>query len=141
MSTPAAQRSNCIFCNIVNKMENTAIVYEDKDVCVFPSIRPASKFHLLIIPKRHIEDAKRLTPNDKDLVTKMLEVAQGQLAKNNFSLCNSRLGYHWPPLRSIKHLHLHAIAPESEMGFIARFIYKKNSFWFVSPEYVASRIS
>lgn len=143
MTTPAVQtvqRSPCIFCNIVNKVESTEIVYEDDDVCVFPDIKPASKLHLLIIPKHHIEDVKCLTPNDKDLIAKMLEVAHEQLAKNNLSLSDARLGYHWPPFRSVRHLHLHAIAPASEMGFISRLIFRKDSYWFVSPDYVASRI-
>ena len=67
MTAPAVQRSACIFCNIVNKIERTEIIYEDDDICVFPDIKPASKLHLLIIPKNHIADAKCLTATDKDL--------------------------------------------------------------------------
>lgn len=67
MTAPIAEKSDCIFCNIVNKFENTQILYEDDDICVFPDIKPASKLHLLIIPKRHIEDVKCLTPADKEL--------------------------------------------------------------------------
>lgn len=140
MTAPIAERSDCIFCNIVNKFENTQILYEDDDICVFPDIKPASKLHLLIIPKRHIEDVKCLTPADKELVNKILLVAHEQLFKNNLSLDDARLGYHWPPFRSVKHLHLHAIAPASEMGFISRLIFKKDSYWFVSPDYVASML-
>ncbi|XP_068627291.1 adenosine 5'-monophosphoramidase HINT3-like [Battus philenor] len=138
--TAAVEKSNCIFCNIVNKFEDTEILYEDDDVCVFRDIKPASEFHVLTIPKRHIEDAKALTPADKDLVEKMLYVAKDQLAKNNLSVEDARFGYHWPPFRSVRHLHLHTIAPESKMGFIGRLIFKKDSYWFVSPDYVQSRI-
>lgn len=67
MSTSTPERSPCVFCNIVNKLENTQILYEDDDVCVFPDIKPASKMHILIIPKKHIEDVKALTPADKEL--------------------------------------------------------------------------
>ncbi|KAH9639009.1 hypothetical protein HF086_015561, partial [Spodoptera exigua] len=132
MTETIAEKSNCVFCNIVNKLENTQILYEDDDICVFPDIKPASKLHLLIIPKRHIEDVKSLTPADKELVNKLLNVAQEQLTKNNLSLNDARLGYHWSPFRSVKHLHLHAIAPASEMGFISRLIFRKDSYWFVS---------
>ncbi|XP_047040073.1 adenosine 5'-monophosphoramidase HINT3-like [Helicoverpa zea] len=137
---PAVQRSACIFCNIANKLEPTEIIYEDEDVCVFPDIKPASKLHLLVIPKRHVEDVKCLTSEDKDLVDKMLSIAHEQLAKNNLPLEDSRLGYHWPPFRSVRHLHLHTIAPASDMGFISRLIFRKDSYWFVSPDYVTSRL-
>ncbi|CAF4913557.1 unnamed protein product [Pieris macdunnoughi] len=134
------QKSPCIFCNIVNKLEDTEILYDDDFVCVFRDIKPASKFHILTVPKRHIEDARALTPNDFELVQKMLTVAKEMLTQNNYSIDDARFGYHWPPFRSVKHLHLHAIAPESEMGFLARMIFKKDSYWFVSPDYVASRL-
>ncbi|XP_038220507.1 histidine triad nucleotide-binding protein 3-like [Zerene cesonia] len=134
------EKSSCIFCNIVNKLENTEILYEDDFVCVFRDIKPASKYHILTIPKRHIEDAKALTPADKDLVEKMLTVAKDMLAQNNLSIEDARFGYHWPPFRSVRHLHLHTIAPESQMGLLAKMIFKKDSYWFVSPDYVASRL-
>lgn len=67
MTDTTPERSPCIFCNIVNKLEQTDILYEDEDVCVFQDIKPASKFHILVIPKRHIPDVKCLTSADKDL--------------------------------------------------------------------------
>ncbi|XP_075989681.1 adenosine 5'-monophosphoramidase HINT3-like [Anticarsia gemmatalis] len=140
MTAVTPERSPCIFCNIANKLETNEILYEDEDICVFRDIKPASSFHVLIIPKKHIDDVKCLTAGDKELVGKMLSVAHELLSKNNLPLDNARLGYHWPPFRSVKHLHLHAIAPESEMGFIARLIFKRDSYWFVSPDYVASRL-
>ncbi|XP_026498882.2 adenosine 5'-monophosphoramidase HINT3-like [Vanessa tameamea] len=134
------EKSSCVFCNIVNKLENTEILYEDDDVCVFRDIKPASDYHILTVPKRHIEDAKSLQPADKELVEKMLSIAKEMLQKNNLSLDGARYGYHWPPFRSVRHLHLHTIAPQSKMGLIGRMIFKENSYWFVSPEYVASRL-
>ncbi|XP_041983654.1 histidine triad nucleotide-binding protein 3-like [Aricia agestis] len=136
----ALEKSQCIFCNIVNKLEDTEILYEDEDVSVFRDIKPASDYHILTVPKRHIEDAKCLTTNDKQLVEKMLIVSKELLQKNNLSVEDARFGYHWPPFRSVKHLHLHTIAPESKMGFIARTVFMKNSYWFVSPEYVAAKL-
>lgn len=67
MSEPTPGVSPCVFCNIVNKVERTEILFEDDDICVFPDIKPASKLHVLVIPKRHIEDVKCLTPDDKEL--------------------------------------------------------------------------
>ncbi|XP_063836403.1 adenosine 5'-monophosphoramidase HINT3-like [Ostrinia nubilalis] len=140
MASAPAEKSACVFCNIVNKLDDTELLFEDDQVCVFRDIKPASKFHVLTVPKRHIEDCKSLVSSDKELVQHMLTVAQDILQKNNLSLQDARLGYHWPPFRSVKHLHLHTIAPESDMGFIGRLIFRKDSYWFVSPEYVESRL-
>ncbi|XP_059050345.1 adenosine 5'-monophosphoramidase HINT3-like [Achroia grisella] len=140
MTAATPVKTSCIFCNIVNKLENTEILYEDNEVCVFRDIKPASRYHILTVPKRHIPDAKSLTSADKELVTHMLSVAKDQIVKNELSLEDARFGYHWPPFTSVKHLHLHAIAPESEMGFLAKLVFKKDSYWFVSPEYVISRL-
>lgn len=43
-----------------------------------------------------------------------------------------RFGFHWPPFNSITHLHLHAIAPVSEMSLTSRIIFKEGTLWFVS---------
>lgn len=67
MTTAVAENSTCIFCNIVNKVDNTEILYEDEDVAVFRDIKPASRFHILTVPKKHIEDVKALTSEDKEL--------------------------------------------------------------------------
>lgn len=63
----APDHSPCIFCSIVNKLTDTEILYEDEEICVFRDIKPASRFHILTVPKRHIEDAKSLAPADKEL--------------------------------------------------------------------------
>jgi hypothetical protein len=40
------------------------------------------------------------------------------------------LGFHIPPFNSVKHLHLHGISKKSEMGFIARNIFRENTLWY-----------
>ncbi len=43
----------CIFCQIVNKKIPSKILYED-DICMaFMDIKPASKGHVILIPKKH----------------------------------------------------------------------------------------
>ncbi|BET02126.1 HIT domain [Nesidiocoris tenuis] len=133
--------SNCVFCGIVANDEKKQIIFQDDTLVVFSDIRPAAKHHYLIVTKEHISDCKVLTPEQKPLVELMVSKANEILTEHNGSTENSRLGFHWPPFHTIGHLHLHAIAPVGEMGFVARMIFRENSWWFVSPEYVLARLS
>jgi hypothetical protein len=55
------------------------------------------------------------------------------MAKNNQTNEEEiSLGFHVPPFNSVKHLHLHAISKKSEMGFIGRWIFRENSYWYKS---------
>lgn len=43
------------------------IVSQDDDVTCIKDIRPASKHHYLILPKKHISNAKAIKSEDSDL--------------------------------------------------------------------------
>ena len=47
--------AECLFCGIVAKKIPSAQVYEDDEVLAFKDIRPIAPFHVLVIPKRHVE--------------------------------------------------------------------------------------
>uniref|UniRef100_A0A1B6DG90 Adenosine 5'-monophosphoramidase HINT3 n=1 Tax=Clastoptera arizonana TaxID=38151 RepID=A0A1B6DG90_9HEMI len=132
--------AKCIFCDIVHSNDSSKIIFEDDDVVVFPDIKPAAPHHYLVVPKEHIKDAKSLKSEFKTLVQKMVDTGNRILQEKEANLHDSRLGFHWPPFNSISHLHLHVIAPQSEMNLISRAIFKQDSWWFVSPEYVISRL-
>lgn len=65
-------------------------------------------------------------------VKKMVDVGKSVLSENNGDVNDMRLGFHWPPVNSVSHLHLHVISPVSEMGFLAKVVYKPDTFWFVT---------
>ncbi|KAG8225271.1 hypothetical protein J437_LFUL006504, partial [Ladona fulva] len=133
---------NCIFCKIIQGKTETKLLYEDDDFIVFSDIKPASKYHYLIVPKKHIPDAKSLTKdqihigNKSSMIDMMwpmsVDIAKQVLGDNGANLDDIRFGFHWPPFHSVHHLHLHAISPTDGMGFFGRLIFKPNSWWFVS---------
>lgn len=133
--------SQCVFCQICgDNPSGTDFILSSEDIVVFRDVKPAAKHHYLVVSKEHISDAKALTAAHKPLLQKMLNTAEQVLREQNADMSDIRLGFHWPPFHSISHLHLHAISPASDMGLIARMIFKPNSWWFVSPEYVLSRL-
>jgi len=51
---------NCLFCNIINRLEPGRIVFENNHYCVFRTIQPVTSMHLLVVPKRHIQNVSVL---------------------------------------------------------------------------------
>jgi histidine triad (HIT) family protein len=61
--------SDCIFCKIIKGEIPCFKVFEDDDVLAFADINPISRGHVLIVPKRHIENMWEAT--EEELVTVM----------------------------------------------------------------------
>ena len=60
-------QGSCVFCDVVMKVkEERNMWYEDDRIMVFEDIRPESKCHGLVIPKRHIRDIFNLRPTEQD---------------------------------------------------------------------------
>ena len=145
-------KMSCIFCDIVDKKTDTEILFENDQFVAFRDIKPASNFHFLMIPKKHIMNTNSLTVVDKPmrkinknvccyqfhikfpinvLVMDMKKYMLELMEKNNQTdLSDISLGFHIPPFNSVKHLHLHGISKKSEMRFIGRMIFRENSFWY-----------
>lgn len=58
----------CIFCDIIaGKSPDTTIEFSNEHIVIFKDIRPASDFHFLAVPKKHMPNVRACTMNDKDL--------------------------------------------------------------------------
>lgn len=102
--------SSCLFCKIINKEISSEIVYESKNFLVFKDINPKADFHILIVPKKHIESANHLSFQDKDLLLEMFLIAkkisrQNQLEGYKLAINVGRKGG-----QLIDHFHLHFLA-------------------------------
>ncbi|KAH9491852.1 Histidine triad nucleotide-binding protein 3 [Bulinus truncatus] len=147
MASPSSQvteethSSKCLFCSIAQRQDSkTRILYEKDNIIIFKDIRPASDHHYLVIPHNHVNDPKHLNHNDVKLIEQLVAVGKEFLAKEGGSLDDARLGFHWPPFNSISHLHLHVISPVKNIRFIGSLIYKPNSLWFVTPDWLIERL-
>lgn len=60
----------------------------------------------------------------------MQEQLRQLLSSKGVNMDDVSYGFHWPPFTSIDHLHMHAIAPVSEMRFIAKIVFKPINLWY-----------
>lgn len=65
--------SDCIFCKIANGEIPSATVYEDNDFRAIMDIAPASRGHIIILPKQHAANVFELS---EELASKIYVVAQ-----------------------------------------------------------------
>uniref|UniRef100_A0A8B9Z6P5 Adenosine 5'-monophosphoramidase HINT3 n=1 Tax=Buteo japonicus TaxID=224669 RepID=A0A8B9Z6P5_9AVES len=128
-SAEDANRACEPFCRLARQIPT--IFYEDL-VC-FRDIRPGAPHHFLVVPVEHMGNCKTLKAEHIPVVKRMMEVGNAVLQRNNFNDLNDvRMGFHWPPFCSISHLHLHVLAPASQLGFLSRLVYRINSYWFIT---------
>lgn len=124
-------QASCIFCKITAKEDpKTEILFEDEQFVVFRDIRPASTYHVLVVPKHHIVNANYLTSNDVELVKKMKTIGLDLLESSKLDSNDALMGFHLPPFISVRHLHLHVIALASQMSFLSRCNFRADSYWF-----------
>ncbi|KAM4772838.1 adenosine 5'-monophosphoramidase HINT3 [Rhinophrynus dorsalis] len=133
---------SCIFCRIANKLESGAqLLHSDDDLVCFKDIRPGAPHHYLVVPKKHVGNCKTLNKDHIPLVKAMIEVAKKILQRNSITdLQDVRFGFHYPPFCSIAHLHMHVLAPVSQLGFLSRMIYRLNSYWFITADQLIERL-
>jgi len=136
----------CIFCKISRKeLVAQEFLHTDDQLFVVEDIKPHAPHHYLIIPHAHIRNPKTLTRKDGPLVEKMVTVGREVLSSRVGSsepLAEGeiRLGFHWPPLNSIEHLHMHVFYPVSRMSVFARNVMFRPGLLFVTPNWLLDRI-
>lgn len=65
--------NNCIFCKIINNEIPSKKIYEDADFLAMLDIAPATRGHVLILPKEH---AVTMTELSDDKLSKILVIAK-----------------------------------------------------------------
>ena len=102
---------SCLFCEIVAGRIPAKVAAQDEDVIAIHDINPQGPVHILVVPKRHITSLLELTPEDDQvvgrLVRKARDLAREQgLEERGFRLvlnCGEDAGY------SVYHIHLHLV--------------------------------
>jgi len=95
---------SCIFCQVVQKKIKSSIIYEDKNVIVFPDISPRAKYHVLIVSKKHVTD---FSDAEVQLLKEIVVVAQKLIYKEKLKEKGFRLVVNGGGAQIIDHLHVH----------------------------------
>ncbi|XP_028253670.1 histidine triad nucleotide-binding protein 3-like [Parambassis ranga] len=131
----------CPFCQIVSNHTDTGILLSDDELVCFRDTKPGATHHYLIIPRTHIATCKSLHRDHIPLVEQMEEMGRRILEKNQVcDFGDVRMEFHVPLFSSVPHLHLHALAPASEMNIRSQLRYGQRSHWFITVDQVLSQL-
>jgi len=104
-------KSDCLFCKIVNREIPAELVYEDERIVAIKDINPAAPVHILLIPREHIVSLDQASNGNVEL----LGCIQTTAAKLARELGIADKGYRlvnncgeWGG-QSVLHLHYHLL--------------------------------
>jgi histidine triad (HIT) family protein len=101
---------DCLFCRIVTGELPATIVAEDERTVAFMDISPATRGHLLVVPRAHARDLMDIDPEDLAAVAqtaqRLARVAKDTLGADGINLINSCGAPAW---QTVFHFHLHVI--------------------------------
>jgi histidine triad (HIT) family protein len=105
--------ADCLFCGIVAGDVPADIVRTDDHTVAFRDLHPQAPTHVLIVPRRHIENASVVSPSDADEVVALLTAAKAVADGEGIGGDDRgyRLVFNVGPdaLNSVPHLHLHVL--------------------------------
>ncbi|HET6867421.1 MAG TPA: HIT family protein [Solirubrobacteraceae bacterium] len=101
---------DCIFCKIVSGELPGQIVGEDVRTIAFMDINPATRGHLLVIPRAHTRNLLGISPEDLGAVIataqRMARRVDERLQPAGINLINSCGAAAW---QTVFHFHVHVI--------------------------------
>lgn len=103
---------DCLFCKIAKKELPSEIVYEDETFVAFKDIQPKARFHLLIVPKKHILSVDHLTAEDKNLMGALILGAQKIAREKDLKGYRLQINVGRAGGQIVDHLHLHLLSGE-----------------------------
>jgi histidine triad (HIT) family protein len=110
MNDAATSDPNCLFCKIIAGELDAQIVDEDERTVAFMDINPATRGHLLVVPRRH--SANLLEVPGEDLAAtastaqRMAQRITDRLDADGVNLLNCCGSAAW---QTVFHLHIHVI--------------------------------
>jgi histidine triad (HIT) family protein len=106
----AAANPDCLFCKIVAGEVPSTRVHEDERTIAFMDINPATRGHLLVVPRAHSTDLLEIADEDLEAVVRAGRMLAQRLSErldaDGVNLLNSCGSVAW---QTVFHFHLHVI--------------------------------
>jgi len=118
--------ARCLFCRVVAREVEAAIVFEDQDALGFLDHRPLFPGHCLLIPKEHRETLADLPvgsigPFFRSAQALSAAVERAMRAEGSFVAINNRVS------QSVSHLHVH-IVPRTKGDGLRGFFWPRQKY-------------
>jgi histidine triad (HIT) family protein len=101
---------DCIFCKIVAGEVPSTRVDEDERTVAFMDVNPATRGHLLVVPREHVRDLLEIGAEDLAACGAMARKLAGRITErlgaDGVNLLNSCGSAAW---QTVSHFHLHVI--------------------------------
>jgi histidine triad (HIT) family protein len=101
---------DCIFCKIIAGELPSQTIYEDELTVAFMDISPATRGHLLVVPRRHARDLLEISPEDLAATTATVQRIAKRVSERlnpaGINLLNSCGAAAW---QTVFHFHVHVI--------------------------------
>ena len=113
---------DCIFCKVVAGEIPSETVHETPTTVAFKDIHPAAPLHVLVVPRRHIDDAAAVGSEDGPVLADMLLAAHA--VADAAGLASPERGYRLifnvgpDAMNSVSHLHLHVLGGKPLTGHL-----------------------
>lgn len=67
---------DCIFCKIIKREAPAEIIYENEHVICFCGLTSSAPVHVLVIPKKHIENIMDIGEDDGEIIVEIHKAFQ-----------------------------------------------------------------
>jgi histidine triad (HIT) family protein len=103
--------SDCIFCKIVAGEIPAEIVHSTELAVAFRDLNPQAPVHVLVVPRRHIDNAGDLGPGDAEVLAGVFSAAREVADAEAVAARGYRLVFNVgeDASNSVPHLHLHVL--------------------------------
>jgi histidine triad (HIT) family protein len=101
---------SCVFCAIVAGEGSAIRIYEDEDYLAILDIRPFTRGHTLVIPKRHTIDLTDTPPETlAEMMTIGQRIARAARATELADATNIGINDGRAAFQTVSHIHLHVL--------------------------------
>lgn len=104
---------DCLFCAIIQGEIPASIVFDNERVLAFKDINPQAPTHVLVIPKKHVENAAELALQDSEVLSELFSVARDIADENGLNGYRTVFNTGVDGGQTVFHAHLHLLGGRS----------------------------